>query len=96
MKYAYRCDLAADEDGRVVATFPDVPEAITDGKDRAEALEMAVDALDTALEGYIIQGWLIPTPSEDERGLELVQVSAVMSIRLAKYSLDSHESGNDG
>ena len=50
MIYAYPCQLTADEeDGGLVATFPDVPEAITGGRDRAEALAMAEDALATAL-----------------------------------------------
>ena len=49
MIYAYRCQLTPDEDGGLVATFPDVPEAITGGGDRAEALAMAEDALATAL-----------------------------------------------
>ena len=31
MIYAYPCQLATDEDGGLVATFPDVPEAITGG-----------------------------------------------------------------
>ena len=49
MIYAYPCQLTADEeDGGLVATFPDVPEAITGGRDRAEALAMAEDALATA------------------------------------------------
>ena len=48
MIYAYPCELTTDEDGGLVATFPDVPEAITGGGDRAEALAMAEDALATA------------------------------------------------
>ena len=44
MIYAYACQLTPDEDGGLVATFPDVPEAITGGRDRAEALTMAEDA----------------------------------------------------
>ncbi|MYI82178.1 MAG: type II toxin-antitoxin system HicB family antitoxin [Chloroflexi bacterium] len=51
MLYAYYCDLTPDGDGGLVATFPDVPEAITGGADRAEALAMAGDALVTALAG---------------------------------------------
>ena len=31
MIYAFPCQLTPDEDGGVVATFPDVPEAITAG-----------------------------------------------------------------
>ena len=77
MLYAYPCELTVDEDGAYVATFPDVPE-ITGGKNRAEALTMAADAIDTALEGYIHQGWAIPTPSKVRGGQELVRVPMVM------------------
>ena len=45
MIYAYPCVLTPAEDGSLIATFPDVPEAITGGADRSEALAMAEDAL---------------------------------------------------
>ena len=51
MIYAYPCRPTPDEGGRLVVTFPNVPEAITDGKDRSQALAMAEDALGTALAG---------------------------------------------
>ena len=96
MLYAYPCELAVDEDGAFVATFPDVPEAITGDKNRAEALEMAADALATALEGYILQGWAIPIPSKAGGGQELVRVPVVMATRLSEYAMDSHERENRG
>ena len=43
------CKLTPGEEGGLVATFPDVPEAITSGENRCEALGMAEDALATAL-----------------------------------------------
>ena len=55
MIYPYLCQLTPEEDGGVVATFPDVPEAITGGRDRSEALAMAEDALATALAGYVYE-----------------------------------------
>lgn len=86
MLYAYPCDLAVDEDGRFVATFPDVPEAITDGRDRAQALEMASDALATALAGYVHQHWEIPLPGKVSPGQESVPVIPVVAAKLALYS----------
>ena len=82
MIYAYPCELTPDEDGSFMATFPDVPEAITGGKDRTEALTMAEDALATALAGYILAQWEIPTPSQPAAGQELVAVnrSTLMSL----------------
>ena len=64
MRYAFPCELNPDEDGGFVVTFPDVPEAITGGKDRTEALQMARDALATALGGYVIEKRAIPAPAE--------------------------------
>ena len=45
MIYMYPCQLSPDEDGGLVVGIPDVPEAITSGGDRAEALAMAEDTL---------------------------------------------------
>ena len=86
MIYAYPCQLTPDEDGGFVATFPDVPEAITDGDDRAEALAMAEDALATALAGYVHEKWDIPTPSEPVNGQVSVPVPSVVAAKLALYS----------
>lgn len=46
-----------------VATFPDVPEAITGGETRERALAMAPDALTVAIEGYLALGRPVPTAS---------------------------------
>ena len=86
MIYAYPCQLTPDEDGGLVATFPDVPEAITGGKDRAESLTMAEDALATALAGYVREKWDIPTPSEPADGQVSVPVPTVVAAKLALYS----------
>ena len=86
MIYAYPCQLTPDEDGGLVATFPDVPEAITGGKDRAESLTMAEDALATALAGYVHEKWDIPTPSEMADGQVSVPVPTVVAAKLALYS----------
>ena len=86
MIYAYPCQLTPDVDGGLVATFPDVPEAITGGKDRAEALAMAEDALATALAGYVHEKWDIPTPSDAVDGQESVPVPTVVAAKLALYT----------
>ena len=69
-----------------MVTFPDVPQAITGGRDRAEALTMAEDALATALVGYVHAQWEIPTPSQPVAGQELVAVPTVVAAKLALYS----------
>ena len=86
MIYAYPCELSPDEDGALVATFPDVPEAITGGRDRAEALAMAEDALATALAGYVHEKWDIPAPNKAGDGQVSVPVPTVVAAKLALYS----------
>ena len=86
MIYAYPCQLTPDEDGALVVTFSDVPEAITGGRDRAEALAMAEDALATALAGYVHEKWDIPTPSEAADVQVSVPVPTVVAAKLALYS----------
>ena len=86
MIYAYPCQLSPDEDEGLVATFPDVPEAITGGNDRVEALAMAEDALATALAGYVHEKWDIPVPSEVANGQVSVPVPTVVAAKLALYS----------
>ena len=52
-----------EQDGGFVITFPDVPEAITQGDDVSEALEQAADCLEEAIAGRIRCHEDIPTAS---------------------------------
>ena len=79
MRYAFPCELTPDGGGGFVVTFADVPEAITGGGDRAEALTMAEDALATALAGYVLEHRAIPTPGgpiDDHEPIICVEVTA--------------------
>ena len=69
-----------------VVTFPDVPEAITEGDSPDEAMEYAVDALETALSVYINLRRDIPQPKR-LRGsrVRLVQLSALAEAKLSLY-----------
>ena len=86
MIYSYPCDLALDEGGALVVALPDVPEAITGGTDRVEALDMAADALAAALAGYVHEKRDIPHPSEAAGGQDRVAVPTVVAAKLALYS----------
>ena len=86
MRYAYPCTLTLDEEGWLTATFPDVPEAATDGKTRDEALTLAEDALAVALAGYVHARWDISTPSALARGQHLVPLRPVVAAKLALYA----------
>ena len=63
VRLEYPVDLSTDRDGRVLVQFPDIPEALTDGADRAEALREAEDCLEEAVAGYIRRRKDLPLPS---------------------------------
>ena len=84
MRYAYPVVLTSDSDGRVLASFPDVPEALTDGANQNEALAEATDALNAALAAYVQHDRPIPVPSA-ARGHKLVPLSAPVAAKLALY-----------
>ena len=47
----YAVTLAPDDNGTILVTVPDIPEAVTFGDDRDDALARAVDAIETAIMG---------------------------------------------
>jgi antitoxin HicB len=55
-------------------TFPDIPEAITCGASYEEALDMAADALATAMDFYFEDKRPVPEPSRLKRGQVLVDL----------------------
>ena len=61
--FSYPVELI-DDNGTVLVKFPDIPEAVTFGQDREEALARAVDALETALMIYIKKRWPLPKQSQ--------------------------------
>lgn len=81
----YPVNLEADADGGFVLTFPDVPEAITQGEDEDEALLYAVDALETALSFYVDSRKPLPNASKPKRGQRTVRPSALEGAKLGVY-----------
>jgi len=67
-RYGFPVRLERDDENRLVVHFPDLPEALTDGADEAEALAEAADCLSEALAGRINRGEDIPQPSRLRRG----------------------------
>ncbi|MDR3175585.1 MAG: type II toxin-antitoxin system HicB family antitoxin [Desulfovibrio sp.] len=75
--------LAPDEnDGGYVVTFPDIPEAVTQGETEAEALNMARDALETALEFYFEDNRAVPRPSRPEPGQHSIDIPPSLSAKI--------------
>ena len=84
--FEYPVVLAAQPEGGFVVTFPDVPEAITQGEDKEEALLYAVDALEAALSFYVDSRRPLPVPRKAKRGQSVVRPSVLESVKLAIYS----------
>ncbi len=85
MNLNYPVRLEPAEEGGFVVSFPDVPEAHSQGDDEAEALLRAVDALETALEFYTDEGADVPRASKPRRGQRTVRPSAQACIALLIY-----------
>lgn len=83
MNTAFYATLTPDPDGGFIVTFPDVPEAITAGADRVEALEMASDALAVALLGMLEDGAPLPEPRHRGGSLVPVSVPAHVAAKIA-------------
>jgi antitoxin HicB len=71
------------KDGKFIfVSFPDIPEAFTQGRDRAEALEAAQDALETAMDIYFDDRRPVPAPSKPKRGQSVVTLPASQSAKI--------------
>jgi len=77
--------LEEDEDGFTVF-FPDIPEALTSGTTREEALDMALDALITALDFYFEAGRRVPLPRPVPEGADAIELSASIAARISADS----------
>ncbi|MCX7013449.1 MAG: type II toxin-antitoxin system HicB family antitoxin [Candidatus Sumerlaeota bacterium] len=85
--FVYPAVLTTDMDaGGFVVTFPDLPEAITQGEDAEHALEQAADCLDEAVANRMAMGLPIPNPSRAKRGQYSVLLPALTAAKAALYS----------
>jgi antitoxin HicB len=75
-------NLEAAEEGGFVVTFPDIPEAITQGEDKEDALRHAADALESALEFYFDARRKVPAPSKPRRGQSVVELPASVAAKV--------------
>lgn len=82
---AYPATLTPASDGGFTVTFRDVPEAITEGDSREEALLRAEDALESALAMYIAAREPLPAPAVPQADEALVPLSALGMAKTALY-----------
>lgn len=77
----YPVHLRKDEE-YITVSFPDVPEAHTFGNNREHALEMAKEALESAMDFYFEDRRPVPAPSKPKRGQPVVELSASVSAKV--------------
>ena len=86
MDFNYPVTLTPDpEEGGFVVTFPDVPEAITQGETADECLSEAQGALEAALEYRVREGLDIPEPSVPAVGQPLVSPPVHTALKAALH-----------
>ena len=82
----YIVALSPNGEGGWIAQFPDVPEAITEGASRQEALSNAADALEVALLGRMKDGEDLPKAQPAPgKAADHVTLSAQAAAKLAFY-----------
>ena len=81
-RLAYPVNLQVMPD-TVLVSFPDIPEALTEGTTEREALLEAADCLVAALGGYVNDGRSIPQPSASNG--PVVELPALIAAKIALY-----------
>ncbi len=76
---SYPVRLVPTQNGRVRASFPDVPEAVAEGADEDDALNRARYVLEMVLGHLVLHGSPIPAPSDPAGG---------PIVETLKFSLD--------
>ena len=84
-RFAFPITLETQQNGWILVSYPDVPEALTEGETKQEALEEAQDCLIGALGGYIVRRWPIPIPSTAESDA-IAELPEDVTLKLSLYT----------
>jgi antitoxin HicB len=82
----YPVTLKRDDNGTVLVSFPDFPEAHTFGEDEADAVLRARDALATVIDAYIKDRRDVPVPSATVTK-HRVAVPALVEAKMRLYEI---------
>ena len=78
-----RYPVNVKRDGKFfLVTFPDIPEAITQGNDVEDSLRHAADVLESALDFYLESGRPLPIASKPKRGQRVVELPASVAAKM--------------
>jgi antitoxin HicB len=81
--FVYGAEFEPGDERGIVVSFPDVPEAITQGDDEADARAQAEEALGLALLSYPDRGLPLPKARKAKKGLTLIAVAPDVAAKLA-------------
>lgn len=84
----YPINLEPCEGGYFVS-FPDIPEALTQGDTREEALEMGLDALVTSFDFYFEDNRSVPAPGDITGDFVEVPLSVAAKVMLLNAFVDA-------
>ena len=90
--FVYPARLSPEDGGRFTVQFVDLPEAITFGEDRQDALVQAADCLEEAIAGRVSKGKEIPVPSKAGGREVMIALSGWMAAK-ASLCLAMREAG---
>src|ERR1700727_1935358 len=79
----YAVNLTTDDNGTILVTVPDLPEAITFGEDREDAIVRAADAIETAWMAAMAAREDIAEPKTHSQ--TYVDLNALTSAKVALY-----------
>ena len=85
MDFAYPARLRRESENGYLVTFPDLPDAVTQGETRAKAIDMAADCLAETIGARIAERADIPVPSLVKRGQVGIAVPAHVALKAALY-----------
>jgi len=86
-RFVFAAHMEPGDRKRIVVTFPDVPEAVTEGRGELEARAMAEEALGLALLTYPLRG--LPLPKPRAGGKRLVSISPAPDVAAKLALLDA-------
>jgi len=78
----YPVHLKKAKEGGYVVTFPDIPEAITQGETIEDALHRAQDALESAMEFYLEDRRPVPAPSKAKTRQHVIELPASLTAKI--------------
>ncbi|HDS3856728.1 TPA: type II toxin-antitoxin system HicB family antitoxin [Legionella pneumophila] len=83
--FTYPIELTAQPEGGFLVTFPDLPEAITQGDSMEDTIEQAIDCLEEAIANRIEMKLDIPKASNAKKEQVTVSLPATLAAKAVLY-----------